>query len=99
MGRRGRSKMDKVLADTLTANLKHAATASAKIDAIVLAQIAIVDCQLKTSERVKGLVEERNAVKNKLSGAWIVGRLAYFCATIGGGVIAIKICKTVGILF
>ena len=99
MGRRGRSKVDKVLADTLTANLKHAATATAKIDAIVLAQIAIVDCQLKTSERVKGLVEDRNAVKNKLSGAWIAGRFAYFFATIGGGVIAIKICKTVGILF
>ena len=45
--------MDSVLADTLTANLKNAATEEAKLDALVLSMIAVVDCQLKTAEREK----------------------------------------------
>lgn len=90
--------MDEVLADTLTANLKHATTAAAKIDAIVLAQIAIVDCQLKTSERVKGLVAEKEKDKSFWSGAkWVAGLMQLFVAS-GGLIIAIKFCKFVGIL-
>ena len=60
--------MDNVLADTLKANLKAAATADAKLDALVLAMIAVVDCQLKTAERVKAIVEEREREKERRNG-------------------------------
>lgn len=45
--------MDRVLADTLTANLKSAKTPEARADAMTLAMIAMVDCQQKTGMRVK----------------------------------------------
>ena len=60
--------MDNVLADTLKANLKNAATADAKLDALVLAMIAVVDCQLKTADRVKSIVEEREREKERRNG-------------------------------
>ena len=60
--------MDSVLADTLKANLKNAATEDAKLDALVLAMIAVVDCQLKTAERVKAIVEEREREKERQKG-------------------------------
>lgn len=60
--------MNNVLADTLKANLKNAATEDAKLDALVLAMIAVVDCQLKTAERVKSVVEERERVKERQKG-------------------------------
>jgi hypothetical protein len=60
--------MDNVLADTLKANLKNAATEDAKLDALVLAMIAVVDCQLKTAERVKAIVEEREREKERRNG-------------------------------
>ena len=60
--------MDSVLADTLKANLKNAATEDAKLDALVLAMIAVVDCQLKTAERVKSIVEEREREKERRNG-------------------------------
>ena len=47
--------MDAVLSDTLKANLKSAKDTPGKIDALVLAMIAVVDCQCKTSGRVKFL--------------------------------------------
>jgi len=60
--------MDSVLADTLKANLKNATTEDAKLDALVLAMIAVVDCQLKTAERVKAVVEEREREKERQKG-------------------------------
>lgn len=60
--------MDGVLADTLKANLKNAATAEAKLDALVLSMIAVVDCQLKTADRVKTIVEEREREKERAHG-------------------------------
>ena len=47
--------MDKVLSDTLKANLKAARTPEERDNALTLAMIAVVDCQYKTSERVKRL--------------------------------------------
>ena len=47
--------MDEVLSDTLKANLKSAKTPEAKLDAVVLAMVSLVDCQHKTSKRVKWL--------------------------------------------
>ena len=60
--------MDSVLADTLKANLKNATTEDAKLDALVLAMIAVVDCQLKTADRVKSIVEEREREKERRNG-------------------------------
>ena len=60
--------MDSVLADTLKANLKNATTSEMKLDALVLAMIAVVDCQLKTAERVKSVVEEREREKERRNG-------------------------------
>lgn len=60
--------MDSVLADTLKANLKNAATEEAKLDALVLSMIAVVDCQLKTAERVKTVIEEREREKERQHG-------------------------------
>lgn len=60
--------MDAVLADTLKANLKNANTQDGKLDALVLAMIAVVDCQLKTAERVKSIVEEREREKERRNG-------------------------------
>lgn len=47
--------MDEVLSNTLKANLKAAKTPGTKLDAVVLAMISVVDCQHKTSARVKWL--------------------------------------------
>jgi len=60
--------MDSVLANTLKANLKNATTQDAKLDALVLAMIAVVDCQLKTADRVKAIVEEREREKERRNG-------------------------------
>ena len=60
--------MDSVLADTLKANLKNASNEDAKLDALVLAMIAVVDCQLKTAERVKAIIEEREREKERRNG-------------------------------
>ncbi len=45
--------MDQTLANTLTANLKHAQTDEERHNAFTLAMIAMVDCQCKTGSRVK----------------------------------------------
>lgn len=60
--------MDNVLADTLKANLKAATTQEGKLDALVLAMIAVVDCQLKTADRVKSIIEEREREKERRNG-------------------------------
>lgn len=91
--------MDQVLADTLTANLKHATTTEAKIDALVLADIALVDCQRKTSERVKTLCADRQSALDKLTGGKIVLWGIIGLANSGMLVMAIKFCKVVGILW
>ena len=83
--------MEQVLADTLTANLKSANTQEAKQDALVLAMIAVVDCQLKTASRVKTMWEERNRF------AW-AGRVVWGFATAGGFVLLVKWMKMVGAL-
>lgn len=45
--------MDSVLRDTVVNTLKSAATPEARNDAIMMALIALVDCQASTSRRVK----------------------------------------------
>lgn len=60
--------MDNVLADTLKANLKNATTQDMKLDALVLSMIAVVDCQLKTAERVRSIIEERERERERRNG-------------------------------
>ena len=47
--------MDKVLKDTLTANLKAAKSPEERDRALTLAMIALCDCQYRTAQRVKSL--------------------------------------------
>ena len=47
--------MDSTLRDTLTANMKAAKTPEERDNALTLAMIAMIDCQYKTSQRVKDL--------------------------------------------
>lgn len=75
--------MDNVLADTLKANLKNATTQDGKLDALVLAMIAVVDCQLKTAERVKAVVEEREREKERRNG--FIAAIAGIGSVIGAG--------------
>ena len=79
--------MDQVLADTLTANLKSAKTADAKMDALTLAMIAVVDCQRKTSDRVK-----------KFDRILWLGRTIQGFATAGGFALIVKAMKAMGVL-
>lgn len=83
--------MDKVLADTLTANLKSASTEEETRKALTLAMIAVVDCQLKTSDRVKELHTARERA------LWL-GRGLWGFAAGGGFVVLVKALKVVGML-
>ncbi|MBR0196918.1 MAG: hypothetical protein IJQ34_02180 [Kiritimatiellae bacterium] len=82
--------MDSVLKKTLTDNLMAAKNAEAKLDALVLSEIAVIDCQYKTSSRVKELVEDKG--KRKYLGQIIQGGVAS-----GGFVILVKILKAMGV--
>lgn len=83
--------MDQVLADTLTANLKAARTPESKMDAVILALIALVDCQLKTAQRVKTMWDDRGKV------AWGI-KIFNVVATSGGFAAIVKIMKVMGVL-
>ena len=54
--------MDQVLADTLTVNIKRAKNTDERVEALALATVAMVDCQRKTSDRVKELHAARDRV-------------------------------------
>lgn len=82
--------MDQVLADTLTANLKAARTPEAKQEALTLAMIALVDCQLKTAQRVKTMWEERSRF------AW-AGKAVWGFASAGGFAVILVILKRLGV--
>lgn len=82
--------MDQVLKDTLTANLKAAKTPDAKLDALVLSEIAVIDCQHKTSARVKELVEDRGRRK------WLA-QLIQGLYTSGGFLALAKLCQSLGL--
>lgn len=90
--------MDRVLADTLISNLKTAKTEDELRHAIVLALIAIVDCQLKTAERVKLLVSETERRQSRIDGARWMLRLLLGIGTGGGFAVAVKIMKATGVL-
>lgn len=83
--------MDQVLANTLTANLKAANTPEAKMEALRLSMIALVECQLKTSQRVKTMWEERGRAM------WL-GRVVWGFSAAGGFVAMVKLMKVMGVL-
>lgn len=90
--------MDKVLADTLVANLKSAKTPDDLAHAQTLALIAIVDCQCKTAERVKALVADQERRSTQVDVvAWIFRAVASFFAAGGLGIVAL-IARKVGAL-
>ena len=73
----------------MTANLKAAHTQEAKQDALVLAMIAVVDCQLKTASRVKTMWEERGRM------AW-AGRIVCGIVSAIGFAGIVKVMKVMG---
>lgn len=90
--------MDNVLADTLKAGLKSAQTIEQKVDALVLAEIAVVDCQNKTSTRVKELVAKDKERENKIAGAKLMAGIIKGLCAVGGPAAAIYICKIAGVV-
>ena len=60
---------------------------------------ALVDCQRKTSDRVKELLKEREAAANKREGLKLGAMLLKAAINIGGPTGAIVLCKLTGILW
>ena len=83
--------MDQVLADTLTANLKSAKASEDKQNALVLAMIALIDCQRKTAERVKEMYSARDRF------LWL-GRIVQGFAMAGGFIFLEKLLQKWGVL-
>ena len=46
---------------------------------------ALTDCQRKTSDRVKAIIAEKEANKQKLAGAALLWKILKYVATAGGG--------------
>lgn len=51
---------------------------------------ALIDCQRKTADRVKGLVQERDGVKERVKGAKFLIDLLKLVASAGGTAAIIK---------
>ena len=83
--------MTKEMRDMLVDQLDTAKTPEEVDRAMVGGMKAMVDCQYKTSERVKGLVIEQDRKKARVEGAkWLWGVLATLAAS-GGGAIVLKL--------
>ena len=61
--------------------------------------IALIECQRKTADRVKELVADKEAVKNKKEGLRLGAMLLKAAINIGGPTGAIILCKLTGILW
>ena len=66
--------MDSTLKDTLTANLKAAKSPEERDNALTLAMIAMIDCQYKTTQRVKALTWKVIAISLSAGGG--IGAIA-----------------------
>ena len=83
--------MTKEMRDMLVNQLETARSPEEVDRAMVGGMKAMVDCQYKTSERVKGLVIEADRHKARIEGAkWLWGILAAVAAS-GGGAIILKL--------
>ena len=56
---------------------------------------ALIDCQRKTADRVKGLVQERDGVKERVKGAKLLIDLLKLIASAGGTAAIIKFLNVV----
>ena len=82
--------MTKEMRDMLVDNLDKAETPSEVDRAMVGGMKAMIDCQYKTSERVKDLVIDRDREKSRKEGAkWLWGILSAVAAS-GGGALILK---------
>ena len=46
---------------------------------------ALTDCQRKTADRVKSMIAEKEATKNKLEGMSVLIKILKYVGTLGGG--------------
>ena len=89
--------MTKEMRDMLVQQLDTAKTPEEVDRAMVGGMKAMVDCQFKTSERVKGLVIEQDRKKARAEGAkWLWGILGTVAAS-GGGAILLKLLQSIKI--
>ncbi len=83
--------MTKEMRDLLVDQLDKANTGEEVDKAMVGGMKAMIDCQYKTSERVKDLVIDRDREKSRKEGAkWLWGILSAIVSA-GGGAIILKL--------
>jgi len=86
--------MTKEMRDLLVDQLDKAKTDEEVDRAMVGGMKAMIDCQYKTSERVKDLVIDRDREKSRREGAkWLWGILSAIAAS-GGGAVILKLLST-----
>lgn len=86
--------MTKEMRDLLVDQLDKAKTDEEVDRAMVGGMKAMIDCQYKTSERVKDLVIDRDREKSRKEGAkWLWGILSAIAAS-GGGAVILKLLST-----
>ena len=86
--------MTKEMRDLLVDQLDKARTDEEVDKAMVGGMKAMIDCQYKTSERVKDLVIDRDREKSRREGAkWLWGILSAIAAS-GGGAVILKLLST-----
>ena len=86
--------MTKEMRDLLVDQLDKAKTDEEVDKAMVGGMKAMIDCQYKTSERVKDLVIDRDREKSRREGAkWLWGILSAVAAS-GGGAVILKLLST-----
>ena len=86
--------MTKEMRDLLVDQLDKAKTDEEVEKAMVGGMKAMIDCQYKTSERVKDLVIDRDREKSRREGAkWLWGILSAVAAS-GGGAVILKLLST-----
>ena len=87
--------MTKEMRDMLVDQLDNAKTPEEVDHAMVGGMKAMVDCQYKTAERVKGLVIKEDRKEARWEGAkWLWGVLGGLAAS-GGGAIVLKLLQTI----
>lgn len=86
--------MTKEMRDLLVDQLDKAKTDEEVDRAMVGGMKAMIDCQYKTSERVKDLVIDRDREKSRREGAkWLWGILSAIAAS-GGGAVILKLLSS-----
>lgn len=83
--------MDKVLADTLRANLKSARTPDERMNALIIALIAVVDSLLQAENKIDTMWNER-------SRYYWAGRVVFGLVASGGFALMVKLMKVTGVL-